>query len=64
MLTLNENTCDLQELRQESEELWFEAIQVDSALLPFKVKGPVLTPPIKDYEAPDGEYFNITRKWD
>lgn len=58
------NISDLQELRQESEELWFEAIQVDPTLLPFKAKGPVSTPPIKDYEAPDGEYNNITRKWD
>ncbi|XP_050731252.1 39S ribosomal protein L40, mitochondrial-like [Eriocheir sinensis] len=54
----------LEELRQESEDLWFEAIQVDATLLPFKAKGPVSTPPIKDYDAPDGEYYNITRNWD
>ncbi|KAG0710380.1 39S ribosomal protein L40, mitochondrial [Chionoecetes opilio] len=57
-------TPNLQELRQESEELWLEAIQVDPVLLPFKAKGPVTSPPIKGYDAPDGEYHNITRKWD
>ncbi|XP_063861064.1 LOW QUALITY PROTEIN: large ribosomal subunit protein mL40-like [Scylla paramamosain] len=54
----------LEELRQESEDLWLEAIQVDPALLPFRAKGPVATPPIKDYDTPDGEYYNITKKWD
>uniref|UniRef100_A0A1B6KI01 Large ribosomal subunit protein mL40 n=1 Tax=Graphocephala atropunctata TaxID=36148 RepID=A0A1B6KI01_9HEMI len=53
----------LQELRQESEELYQEAIQVDPALLPFSVRGPVVTPPIPDYESPDGEYVDITKKW-
>ncbi|XP_045122033.1 39S ribosomal protein L40, mitochondrial-like isoform X2 [Portunus trituberculatus] len=54
----------LEELRQESEDLWLEAIQVDHVLLPFKAKGPVATSPIKDYDTPDGEYYNITKKWD
>ncbi|KAG8281134.1 39S ribosomal protein L40, mitochondrial [Homalodisca vitripennis] len=53
----------LNELRQESEELYQEAIQIDPALLPFVVQGPVVTPPIPDYESPDGEYVDITKKW-
>ncbi|XP_076350232.1 mitochondrial ribosomal protein L40 [Tachypleus tridentatus] len=51
-------------LREESEELYQEAIQVDSALIPFKVSGPVQTPPIKNYDPPDGEYTDITKRWD
>ncbi|KAG7173864.1 39S ribosomal protein L40, mitochondrial-like [Homarus americanus] len=54
----------LQELRQESEDLWLEAIQIDQMLLPFRVKGPVATPPIKDYNVPDGDYIDKTTKWD
>jgi large subunit ribosomal protein L40 len=54
----------LQELKLESEELYLEAIQVDINLLPFYVKGPVSTPPIENYESPDGEYIDISKKWD
>jgi large subunit ribosomal protein L40 len=54
----------LQELKLESEELYLEAIQVDINLLPFQTKGPVATPPIDNYESPDGEYIDISKKWD
>ncbi|KAK8722220.1 hypothetical protein OTU49_012331 [Cherax quadricarinatus] len=54
----------LEELRLESEDLWFEAVQLDQTLLPFTAKGPVATPPIKDYESPDGEYIDKTPTWD
>ncbi|KAK3869090.1 hypothetical protein Pcinc_023894 [Petrolisthes cinctipes] len=54
----------LEELREESEELWLEAVQIDPTLIPFKAKGPVLTPPIPEYKSPDGEYINITRIWE
>ncbi|KAM7360358.1 mitochondrial ribosomal protein L40 [Cochliomyia hominivorax] len=54
----------LQELRLESEELYQEAIQPDMSLLPVTVKGPVGTPPIKDYISPDGEYILEAKKWD
>ncbi|XP_076055629.1 mitochondrial ribosomal protein L40 [Oratosquilla oratoria] len=54
----------LEELRKESEELYLEAIQIDPSLLPFRVKGPVATPPIEGYDAPDGEYIDVTRKWE
>ncbi|XP_023296707.2 39S ribosomal protein L40, mitochondrial [Lucilia cuprina] len=54
----------LQELRLESEELYQEAIQPDMSLLPITVKGPVATPPIKDYVSPDGEYILEAKQWD
>lgn len=54
----------LAELRLESEELYQEAIQPDISLIPFFSKGPVATPPIEKYESPDGEYNDISRKWD
>lgn len=42
----------LTELRLESEELYQAAIQPDELLLPITLKGPVHTPPIKNYETP------------
>ncbi|XP_068238446.1 large ribosomal subunit protein mL40 [Palaemon carinicauda] len=54
----------LEELHKESEDLWLEAIQIDPFLIPFHAKGPVKTPPIKDYVAPDGEYINETKVWE
>lgn len=54
----------LEELHKESEELWLEAIQLDPMLLPYRAKGPVRTPPIKDFDAPDGEYIDETKKWE
>ncbi|XP_011203917.1 39S ribosomal protein L40, mitochondrial [Bactrocera dorsalis] len=54
----------LDELRKESEELYQEAIQQDMALLPVTIKGPVATPPIKNYVSPDGDYIHENKKWD
>lgn len=54
----------LDELRLESEELYQEAIQIDENLIPFHAKGPVRTPPIKDYDVPDGDYVNVTRDFE
>ncbi|KAL6423105.1 hypothetical protein ACFW04_010536 [Cataglyphis niger] len=54
----------LDELKAESEELYQEAIQVDLGLLPYIAKGPLKTPAIENYESPDGEYINMTRKYD
>ncbi|KAF4522974.1 hypothetical protein B566_EDAN009564 [Ephemera danica] len=54
----------LDELRAESEELYQEAIQMDLKLLPYTAQGPVWTPPTPNYESPDGEYNDTTRKWD
>lgn len=54
----------LQELRFESIELYEEAIQPDLNLLPFHGEGPTATPPIDKYESPDGDYVNVSKKWD
>ncbi|XP_064650884.1 large ribosomal subunit protein mL40-like [Lineus longissimus] len=53
----------LDELRKESEELYQKAIQIDSKLIPFKKSGPVDTPPIKDYDCPDGDYTDTTKTY-
>ncbi|KMQ96606.1 39s ribosomal protein mitochondrial [Lasius niger] len=54
----------LDELKAESEELYQEAIQMDLGLLPHTAKGPLKTPAIENYDSPDGEYTNTTRKYD
>lgn len=54
----------LEELRKESEELYQEAIQPDLSLTPISVTGPVNTPPIKGYVSPDGDYIDISKKWE
>ena len=54
----------LQELRLESEELYQAAMQQDYKLFPIKIDGPVATPPISQYDAPDGEYVNVSKKWE
>jgi large subunit ribosomal protein L40 len=54
----------LDELRNESEELYQEAMQIDFQLLPFKREGPMETPPIKNYDSPDGDYVDISKKWE
>lgn len=53
----------LNELKQESEELYNEAIQIDCSLIPYETQGPFHTPPIEDYVCPDGEYINMTVKY-
>jgi len=54
----------LLELRQESEQLYQQAIQLDEKLIPFEFRGPLETPPIKGYVAKDGDYIDTTRKFD
>lgn len=54
----------LQELRFESEQLYQEAVQPDPKLLPFYAKGPVVTPPVEHYDSPDGDYIDISKKWE
>ncbi|KAI5706682.1 hypothetical protein M8J75_010403 [Diaphorina citri] len=54
----------LDELRLESEELYQEAIQIDPTLLPFAAKGPLHTPPIENYECPDGDYTDVSRNFE
>ncbi|XP_074653212.1 large ribosomal subunit protein mL40-like isoform X2 [Tubulanus polymorphus] len=51
----------LNELRGESEDLYYNAVRIDEGLVPFSCQGPVETPPIKDYDSPDGEYIDTTK---
>ncbi|XP_051524277.1 39S ribosomal protein L40, mitochondrial [Myxocyprinus asiaticus] len=51
----------LEELKLESEELYKAAISPDTDMFPFQHQGPCYTPPIENYEAPDGKYNDITR---
>ncbi|XP_014768408.1 39S ribosomal protein L40, mitochondrial [Octopus bimaculoides] len=54
----------LAELRKESEELYHLAIQIDEQLIPYTHQGPMRTIPIDNYESPDGDYKDTSRKWD
>lgn len=60
---VNSQEKALAELKFESEELYQAAIQPDLNLVPFKAIGPVATPPIENYESPDGEYIEVVPKW-
>lgn len=51
----------LEELRLESEELYQAALKPDPLLFPFSHEGPAYTPPMRNYEAPDGKYNDITK---
>ncbi|XP_008416377.1 large ribosomal subunit protein mL40 [Poecilia reticulata] len=51
----------LEELKMESEELYRAALKPDPLLLPFTHEGPAYTPPIPNYDAPDGKYNDITK---
>lgn len=37
--------------------------QMDPKLVPFTITGPVHTPPIPDYDAPDGDYVDVSKNW-
>ncbi|KAL4717911.1 hypothetical protein ACJJTC_001329 [Scirpophaga incertulas] len=54
----------LEKLYEESEELYDEAVMPDLSLIPFTINGPVATPPIKNYESPDGDYIDVSKKWE
>lgn len=51
----------LQELRLESPELYAEAIKRDPSLFPFEREGPDYTPPVANYQPPEGRYNDITK---
>ncbi|XP_007956649.1 39S ribosomal protein L40, mitochondrial [Orycteropus afer afer] len=51
----------LQELCLASPELHAEAIKRDPRLLPFESEGPHHTPPVPNYQPPEGKYNNITK---
>ncbi|KAK7499884.1 hypothetical protein BaRGS_00008975 [Batillaria attramentaria] len=54
----------LEELKFESPELYQMALQTDDGLVPFEMKGPTATPPIKGFDAVDGEYIDVTKTFD
>ncbi|XP_007229194.3 39S ribosomal protein L40, mitochondrial [Astyanax mexicanus] len=58
---LKAQTQALEELKLESEELYNAAVSPDLSLFPFQHQGPSFTPPLTNYEAPDGKYSDITR---
>ncbi|XP_033619075.1 39S ribosomal protein L40, mitochondrial-like, partial [Fukomys damarensis] len=51
----------LRELRLESPELYAEAIKRDLRWFPFEKEGPHYTPPVSDYQPPEGRYNDITK---
>lgn len=51
----------LQELQLTSQELYAEAIKRDYSLFPFEREGPAYTPPISNYQPPEGRYHDITK---
>lgn len=53
----------LKELKRLSPNLYESAIQLDDNLLPRKIYGPKLTPPLRNYVSPDGEYIDTTKTW-
>lgn len=57
-------TKALDELRLESEELYQKALEPDTTMMPFKAQVVVATPPIENYESPDGEYIDASKKWE
>lgn len=54
----------LDELRAESKELYEEAVQPDVSLIPHITKGPLNSIAIPNYEMPDGDYIDVTKKYD
>ncbi|KAJ8391723.1 hypothetical protein AAFF_G00086730 [Aldrovandia affinis] len=51
----------LQELKLESEELYWAALRPDPVLFPFHHQGPSYTPPKDKYQPPEGKYSDITK---
>ncbi|XP_023242876.1 39S ribosomal protein L40, mitochondrial-like [Centruroides sculpturatus] len=54
----------LLELKNESEDLYQAALQLDTQFIPFMVKGPTATPPNANYEPPNGVYVDTTKRYD
>lgn len=53
----------LKELKAVSKELYKKAVEFDDSYLPYNAMGPVHTPPISNYDSPDGEYIDTTTKY-
>jgi large subunit ribosomal protein L40 len=54
----------LNELKKDNFSLYEMAIQIDDKLINFKHEGPCFTPEIKGYEAPEGDYIDVTYLYD
>ena len=54
----------LKELKAASKQLYKKAVEFDDSFLPYNTIGPVHTPPINNYDSPDGEYVDITLKYE
>lgn len=50
-------------LKQINPKLFESAVKFDSTFNNFIIYGPTITPPIKDYISPDGEYIDTTKTW-
>ncbi|XP_052060158.1 39S ribosomal protein L40, mitochondrial-like [Mytilus californianus] len=56
-------TKALNELRMESEELYQKAKQIHEGDIVYQFNGPTETPPPDDFDSPDGQYIDTSRKW-
>ncbi|CAF0731239.1 unnamed protein product [Brachionus calyciflorus] len=54
----------LKELKKDNFTLYNAAIQLDTKLIPYAREGPVHTPPSKNYEPPEGDYYDTTYLYD
>jgi large subunit ribosomal protein L40 len=50
----------LKVLKEVSPSLYEAAVQPDCSFLPLSFQGPMLTAPLRDYHAPDGDYVDTT----
>lgn len=53
----------LEQIRLLDQDLYRQAIALDTSLMPYAAKGPLYTPPIEDY-IQDGEYEDVTQKFE
>ncbi|XGW18413.1 hypothetical protein V3C99_002775 [Haemonchus contortus] len=53
----------LQELKLIDPVLYEKAVEPVSSPVYVVVHGPGLTPPVANYQSPDGDYFDTTRSW-
>ncbi|PBC28228.1 39S ribosomal protein L40 [Apis cerana cerana] len=60
---LSSQETALKELKAISKQLYKKAVEFDDSYLPYDVIGPVHTPPIENYDTPDGEYIETTIKY-
>ncbi|KAL3077117.1 hypothetical protein niasHS_013106 [Heterodera schachtii] len=54
----------LEVLKQLSPTLYEAAVQLDERLFYTQIQGPPISPPIDNYNCPDGEYQDVTKKWE